>query len=96
MKSHTAHGIKFICYNGLDAAVEVTWNIHGNQNVNQFLQNFVLFAKTNFSHIFILHKNYLFSSKKLTSSFDEQDILSIRLWFLHRVRVILLQVTSNE
>ena len=96
MKSHTAHGIKFICYNGPDAAVEVTWNIHGDQNVNQFFQNFVLFAKTNFSHIFILHKNYLFSSKKSTSSFDEQDVLWIRLWFLHRVRAILLQVTSNE
>ena len=96
MKSHTAHGIKFISYSRPDAAVEVTWNIHGDQNVNQFLQNFVLFAKANFLHIFILHKNYLFPSKMSTSSFDEQDVLWIRLWFLHRVRVILMQVTSNE
>ena len=95
MNSHTAHGIKFICYSGADAAVEVTWNIHSDQNANQFLQSFVLFAKTNFFHIFTLYKNYLFSSRMSTSSFDEQDVLWIRLWFLQRVRVILLQVTSN-
>ena len=77
MKSHIVYGIKFICYSGLDDGAEVTWNIHADRNVNQFLQNFVFFVNTmaNFFHIFIFYKKYLFSSRNSTSSFDEQDIL---------------------
>ena len=36
---------------------------------------------TNFFHIFIFHKKYLFSPRILTSSIDEQDVLWIRFWF---------------
>ena len=81
MKSHIVHGIKFIYYSGPYDAVEVTLNILGDHNVNQFLQNFVFFEKTmaNFFHIYIFHKKYLFSSRNLTSSFDERDVLWIRL-----------------
>ena len=43
MKSHILYGIEFICYSGPDDAVEVTWNILGDHNVNQFVQNFVFF-----------------------------------------------------
>ena len=55
MKNHIEYGIKFICYSGPDDTAEVTWNIHADRNVNQFLQNFVFFAKTmaNFFHFYI-------------------------------------------
>ena len=76
MKSHFAYGIKFICDSGPDNTAEVIWNILDNHNVNQFSQNFVFFDKTmaNFFHIFIFDKKYLFPSRNLTSSFDEQEI----------------------
>ena len=41
MKSHILYGIEFIWYSGPDDAVEVTWNILDDHNVNQFVQNFV-------------------------------------------------------
>ena len=44
MKSHIAYSVKFICYSGPEDAVEITWNIHADRNVNQFLQNSVFCA----------------------------------------------------
>ena len=81
MKSHILYGIEFICYTGPDDAVGVTWNILGDHIVNQFVQNFLFFEKTmaNFFHIFIFLKKYLFSSRNSTSSFNEQELLSIHL-----------------
>ena len=81
MKSHILY-IIFICYSGPDDGAEFTWNILGDHNANQFLRNFVFFEKTvgNFFHIFMFHRKFLFSSWNSTSSFDEQDVLSIRLW----------------
>ena len=65
MKSHIAYGIKFICYSGLDDAAEVTWNIFDDHNVNQFLQNFVLFEKPwlNFFIFLYLIKSICFLQK---------------------------------
>ena len=68
MKSHIAYGIKFIKF------------IHANQ----FLQHFVfLFEKTipwlTIFNMFTFDKKYLFSSRNLTSSFDKQDVIWIRL-----------------
>ena len=76
------YGFKFICYRGPADAAKVTWNIHRDHNTNQFLWNFVFFAKTvtNFFHVFIFHKKCPISSRISTSSFDEQDVLWIRLW----------------
>ena len=45
MKSHMVDGIKLICYSRLDNAVEITWNILNDHNVNQYLQNFVFLRK---------------------------------------------------
>ena len=71
-----------MCYSGPNDAAEVTWDIPGDHNVNQFSQNFVFFMEktmANFFHIFIFDKKHLFSSRNTTSSFDEQDVLWIRL-----------------
>ena len=81
MKSHTAYGINLICYSGLDDRVEVISNILDDHNINQSVLNFVFFEKTmdNFLNILIFDKKYLFSSGNATLSFDEQDVVWIRL-----------------
>ena len=68
MKSHIAYGIKFIKF------------IYANQ----FLQHFVIFFEKTIPwltifNIFTFDKKYLFSSRNLTSSFDKQDVIWIRL-----------------
>ena len=93
------YGFKFIYYSRPHDAAEVTWNIHRVHNTNQFLQNFVFFAKTvtNFFHIFIFHKKYPISSRISTSSFDEQDVLWIRLckWFENNYFPMMLWLGPN-
>ena len=81
MKSHIAYGINLICYSGLDDRVEVISNILDDHKINQSVQNFVFFEKTmaNFLNILIFDKQYLFSSGNATLSFDEQDVVWIRL-----------------
>ena len=84
MKNHIAYSIKFIWYSGPDNTAEVPWNILDDHNVNQFLKNFVFFEKTmaNLFHIFMFNKKHLLFSRNSTSSFDEQDVLSTRLWHI--------------
>ena len=76
MKSHIAYGIKFICYSGTDDAGEVTGNIVGDHNINQFLQNFGFFEKTmaNFLHIFMFIKSiYFLQETRLRHSTNKTD-----------------------
>ena len=67
MKSCIVYGIKFVCYSKPDDAVEVTWSILGDHNVNQFLDNFVFFEKTmaNFLIFLSFIKSIYFLQNKL-------------------------------
>ena len=81
MKRHIVYGTKFICYGRSDDAAQVTWNIVGDYNLNQYLQNFVFFKKNtaNGFPIFICFIKRNFSSRNSASSFNEKDVFPIRL-----------------